>query len=160
MAQSLKELVEFSETAEYLMLPQENKNKIQVKILRLQHEEHKIQREAEEKKAKEQKRKAEDAAFNLLRDKSIQEISSAMQGFIPIYSHNKVPFTVDFINGGIGTVTFNCDQEPHFSYRDLQKLSKRLKTDTITFSVEKYTTRYDLDYDDNWTFTIRFPWNN
>lgn len=159
MAQSLKELVEFSETAEYLMLPQENRNKIQMKILRLQFEERKIQREAEEKKAKELRQKAEDDAFDDLRVNSISEIHGALTGFIPIYSHNKIPFTVDFIRGCIGTVAFNCDREPHFSYRDLQELSKRLGTDTITFSSKKHTTRYDLDYDNNWTFTICFPWN-
>jgi hypothetical protein len=160
MAQSLKELVEFTETVGYSSLPVENRNKIQMKILRLQHEELKIQREVEEKKAKELRQKAEDDAFAILRSDSISEIHGAMNGFIPIYSRNKVPFTVDFLRNNIGTVTFNCDQEPHFSYRDLKELSKRLGTDTITFSVEKHTTRYDLDYDNNWTFTIRFPWNN
>ncbi len=49
MAQTLKELLSFTETVEYSSLPQENKNKIQVKILRLQYEERKIQREVEQK---------------------------------------------------------------------------------------------------------------
>jgi len=160
MAQSLKELVEFTETVGYSSLPQENKNKIQMRILRLQHEELKIQREVEEKKAKELRQKAEDDAFAILRSDSISEIHGAMNGFIPIYSRNKVPFTVDFLRNNIGTITFNCDQEPQFSYKDLKELSKRLGTDTITFKVEKHTTRYDLDYDDNWKFTICFPWNN
>lgn len=161
MAQSLKELLSFTGTVGYSSLPQENKNKIQMKILRLQHEELKIQREVEEKKAKELRQKAEDDAFAILRSDSISEIHGAMNGFIPIYSRNKVPFTVDFLRNNIGTITFYCESEPQFSYKDLQKLSKRLGTDTITFSQDKTRTKYDdRDYDDKWTFTIKFPWNN
>lgn len=161
MAQSLKELLSFTETVGYSSLPVENQNKIQAKILRLQYEECKIQREVEEKKAKELRQKAEDDAFAVLRTKSIQEISSVMNGFIPIYSfRNPVPFTVDFLRGNNGTVTFNCESEPFFSLKDLLNLSERLDTLTIGFSQDKTRTKYDdRDYDDNWTFTVRFPWN-
>jgi hypothetical protein len=160
MAQSLKELLAFSETAEYLTLPNKNQGAILSKITRLQTQEAHNLREQEKEKARILRQKAEDDVFNALRTKSIQEISSVMKGFIPIYSfHNPVPFTVNFLRGNNGNVTFNCDSEPHFSYKDLRELSKRLGTDTITFSSKKHTTRYDLDYDNNWTFTICFPWN-
>lgn len=158
MAQSLKELLSFTETGEYSSLPLENQNKIQKKILRLQTQEAHDLCEQEKVKAKIQRQKAEDDAFAVLRMDSISEIHGVMKGFVPIYSHNKVPFTVDFVRGCIGTVTFNCDREPHFSYRDLQELSKRLGTDTITFSVEKSSyCKWEEVY--TWKFTICVPWN-
>ncbi len=159
MTQTLNELQLFTETTTFLMLSPERKGAVLGKIQRLQTQEAHDLCEQEKVKAKIQRQKAEDDAFKVFKTKSIQEISSVMDGFIPIYSRNKVPFTVDLVRGCIGIVTFNCDREPHFSYRDLQELSKRLGTDTITFSSEKHTTRYDLDYDENWKFTICFPWN-